>query len=388
MNKYYTIGQFAKKAGTTVRTIRYYDTIGLLKPTKILSNGYRQYSEKDFLKLQKISTLQYLGFSLEEVFPMLMNENPQSDFKDSILLQIELVNKKINYLEGLRESLRKVNTLLDQGTVEWDRITDLIRLANEENRIIKSYQSVNNLLTRIKIHNRYTSHKNSWYLWLSKQINTLNSNRLLEIGCGNGELWKSSRINIRNREFFLTDINSDMLSETKNNLGGDFNYMVMDCESITFKRNYFDTVIVNHVLYYLNDLNKGIAEIHRVLNHEGILYCSAYSMKDMHEIVDLVRSFNSDIYLLENQAYEKFCLENGEKILSKFFSIIELREYKDQIRIDNSQALIDYIMSFPGNQNEIIGKNMVAFKSYIDRIIGKTGYFTVTKLAGVFICKK
>ena len=54
MEKYYTTGQFAKMAGVTLRTIRYYDKIGLLKPSHILDNGYRQYCNKDLITLQKI----------------------------------------------------------------------------------------------------------------------------------------------------------------------------------------------------------------------------------------------------------------------------------------------------------------------------------------------
>ena len=63
MEKYYTTGQFAKMAGVTLRTIRYYDKIGLLKPSHILDNGYRQYCNKDLITLQKILALKELGFT-------------------------------------------------------------------------------------------------------------------------------------------------------------------------------------------------------------------------------------------------------------------------------------------------------------------------------------
>ena len=50
-------------AGVTLRTIRYYDKIGLLKPSHILDNGYRQYCNKDLITLQKILALKELGFT-------------------------------------------------------------------------------------------------------------------------------------------------------------------------------------------------------------------------------------------------------------------------------------------------------------------------------------
>ena len=67
---YYTSGEFAKKANVTLRTIRYYDRQGILKPSKVADNGYRLYTDADFAKLQKILSLKYLGFSLEELMTM------------------------------------------------------------------------------------------------------------------------------------------------------------------------------------------------------------------------------------------------------------------------------------------------------------------------------
>lgn len=48
-----TTGRVAKMMGISVRTLRYYDQIGLLKPSATLSNGRRQYSKEDMLELEK-----------------------------------------------------------------------------------------------------------------------------------------------------------------------------------------------------------------------------------------------------------------------------------------------------------------------------------------------
>ena len=80
MEKLYSTGEFAKIAGVTIRTIRYYDKIGLLKPTKVLNNGYRRYCNNDLITLQKIVSLKQLGFSLEEIYP-LIQDNDKNSFK-------------------------------------------------------------------------------------------------------------------------------------------------------------------------------------------------------------------------------------------------------------------------------------------------------------------
>ncbi len=63
----YSIGEIAKKTGVSIRTLRYYDEIGLLQPTKDPSSGHRIYTEEDILQLHKIMSLKFIGLSLEEI---------------------------------------------------------------------------------------------------------------------------------------------------------------------------------------------------------------------------------------------------------------------------------------------------------------------------------
>ena len=67
MPKYYTSGEFAKKAHVSIRTIRYYDQKNLLKPSTRTTSGARRYTDADFAKLQQILLLKYLGFSLSDI---------------------------------------------------------------------------------------------------------------------------------------------------------------------------------------------------------------------------------------------------------------------------------------------------------------------------------
>lgn len=67
----YTIGEFAQKANVSIRTLRYYDNIGLLKPSDYSEGGHRLYSNDDLTILKKIKALQFLGFPLKEIKDML-----------------------------------------------------------------------------------------------------------------------------------------------------------------------------------------------------------------------------------------------------------------------------------------------------------------------------
>lgn len=378
---YYKTGQFAKLANVSERTIRYYDKIGLLKPSFVMENGYRQYSDLDLLKLQKILCLKHLGFSIEEIFPMVMDN---STLKASFDLQIDLISSKIHHLQGLRDALKRAS---DSQDLSWNMILSLVQLSNEESLIIEQYKNTKNLNDRISLHEKYSVNAEGWFSWLFRQIEFSKVNRLLELGCGNGKLWKENSIDLRNREIFLSDISEGMVEEVRKSLGSDFNCIVCDVEKIPFKDDYFDTIIANHVLFYLNDLDMGLSEIRRVLNKNGIFYCSTYGKEHMKEITDICKSFDSNVQLSNHNLFDIFGLENGEKILSKYFSKVKRIDYEDSLEITKAQPLIDYIMSCHGNQNEILGPRLVEFKEYVEGLLEKHGTIHITKQAGVFVCE-
>ena len=378
---YYKTGQFAKLANVSERTIRYYNKIGLLKPSFVMENGYRQYSDLDLLKLQKILSLKHLGFSIEEIFPMVMDN---TNLKESFDLQIDLIEDKISHLQSLKDALKRASQTPD---LSWNMILSLVQLSNEETNIIEQYKNAKNLNDRISLHEKYSTNKQGWFNWLFNQIDFSRVNRLLELGCGNGKLWQENRIDLRNREIFLSDISEGMVEEVRNKLGSDFNCIVADAEKIPFKDSYFDSIIANHVLFYLNDLNLGLKEISRVLKPDGILYCSTYGKNHMKEITEIVQNFDSRINLSNHSLYDIFGLENGESILKKYFFNVQRMDYEDSLEITESKPLIDYIMSCHGNQNEILGPRLNEFKEYIEELLKNSGKIVVTKQACLFICK-
>ncbi len=375
---YYKTGQFAKLANVSERTIRYYDKIGLLKPSFVMENGYRQYSDLDLLKLQKILSLKHLGFRIEEIFPMVMDN---TNLKESFDLQMHLIDDKISHLQSLKDALKRASQSED---LSWNMILSLVQLSNEETTIIEQYKNAKNLNDRILLHEKYSTNKQGWFRWLFEKIDFSKINRLLELGCGNGKLWQENKVELRNREIFLSDISDGMIDEVRNKLGSDFNCIVANAEKIPFKDAYFDAILANHVLFYLNDLNLGLKEISRVLKCDGIFYCSTYGKEHMKEITEIVQNFDARINLSNHSLYDIFGLENGEAILKHYFSNVERMDYQDSLEITESKPLIDYIMSCHGNQNEILGPRLFEFKEYIESILKSEGKIIVTKQAGMF----
>src|SRR5579875_1270542 len=68
------VGELAKHAGLTVRTLHHYDTIGLLRPAARSQAGYRLYDRADVARLHGIQALRRMGLSLSDIADLLDNE--------------------------------------------------------------------------------------------------------------------------------------------------------------------------------------------------------------------------------------------------------------------------------------------------------------------------
>lgn len=94
-----TVKEVSRIAGISVRTLHYYDEIGLLRPETVTGAGYRVYGEKELVRLQQILFFRELGFQLKEIKNIM--ENPSFDEKEALLKQRDLLQLKRERLLGL-----------------------------------------------------------------------------------------------------------------------------------------------------------------------------------------------------------------------------------------------------------------------------------------------
>ncbi|WP_446212856.1 MerR family transcriptional regulator [Micromonospora sp. IBSANI012] len=95
----YTVGQVAKAARVTVRTLHHYDEIGLLSPSGRTAAGYRRYDDADLERLQHIRFYRELGFPLEEIAAIL--DDPTADPGAHLRRQHELLSGRIGKLQEM-----------------------------------------------------------------------------------------------------------------------------------------------------------------------------------------------------------------------------------------------------------------------------------------------
>ncbi len=104
------INEVSKLTGVTIRTLHYYDQIGLLAPTEVTEAGYRLYDKNALFRLAQIMFFKELDFPLEEIKKIM--SRPDFDTQKALLNQKELLMKKRDRLDGL---IKLVDKTIDGG---------------------------------------------------------------------------------------------------------------------------------------------------------------------------------------------------------------------------------------------------------------------------------
>ena len=103
------IGEAAARSGLPAKTIRYYEEVGLIRPTRRAANRYRDYDDTDVHRLRFVQRARSLGFSLEqcrELLTLWQDESRASaDVKALALQHIAEIEERIRQLEAMRDTL-------------------------------------------------------------------------------------------------------------------------------------------------------------------------------------------------------------------------------------------------------------------------------------------
>ncbi|NPC94735.1 MerR family transcriptional regulator [Bacillus sp. WMMC1349] len=137
----YSIGEFSKKTATTIRTLHYYDEIGLLKPSYVSEKGRRYYTNHDFVTLQRILTLKFLGYSLEQIKGFFQEET--WDLKDTLSFQKKVMYQRKQQIENVIKALdRALHIIEDYQEIEPSVFITLIhsiQMEHEQKKWLKGF---------------------------------------------------------------------------------------------------------------------------------------------------------------------------------------------------------------------------------------------------------
>jgi DNA-binding transcriptional MerR regulator len=129
----YRASEFAREAGVTVRALHHYDRLGLLKPSRRTASGYRLYGGRDFVRLQQIVTLKFIGFPLKQIKDVL--ERDRRDLATTLRFQRIILSEKSRRLTQAVRAVEEAEALLarggEPGHEAFAKIIEVIEMQND-----------------------------------------------------------------------------------------------------------------------------------------------------------------------------------------------------------------------------------------------------------------
>jgi MerR family transcriptional regulator, thiopeptide resistance regulator len=129
--KRWSTGEVAKQRNISVRTLRYYDQIGLLSPGFKDENGKRYYSEEDLFTLEKIMILKSLSLPLEEIREVLK----QLSYKQILVSHYNYLQEQLSELQTSISNTASLINMTDlEESLSWDRVTELVQHSQKRSK--------------------------------------------------------------------------------------------------------------------------------------------------------------------------------------------------------------------------------------------------------------
>lgn len=243
-----------------------------------------------------------------------------------------------------------LDTSLAEDASEREKASMSIRHINDQDYLLRErYKDASDFSACLQIIKPLLTSQIDYHRWIFSKVRKAPRCRVLELGCGPGDLWRENAGLIpADWEITLSDFSAGMLKDTEKNLSTvnhRFTFQVIDAQSIPFEAASFDRVIADCMLYHVPDRARAIAEISRVLKPGGYLYAATFSKRIFSELEKLLQACKMTTWLDTIGFASTFCLENGREQLAPHFSRIKPHRLKNTLVVTDVEPLLTLMQS-------------------------------------------
>lgn len=391
MEKKMTSGEIAKKAGVTQKAVRLYDEKGLLKPSDYSEGNYRLYDKEALQVLEKIVALKQIGFSLEEIRDNLI-KGEATDVEEALRIQLKTMEEKRYQIEKVIDS---INRTLERktGKLDWDDVAGIVQNVSIDQKADEWHWDAL----------KHTSE--DWHVTLFDYINVKENEKVLDLGCGYGKIWRNSWKRIpKGTKVFGYDVHGSWaddfekyIEENKGELADKAEFK-LEFEDLTketawkkIKKEKEYSLILAHYLYFeVKNIEDIVANASKVLSKDGVFSYNGYAINWWYTyFLKDFKAMGLDTSFIDAgiKAQQKAQRES-EAMLKKYFSKIEGVELGNSWHYNNSEDIVEKMLeNFEDNKKYILDNKKI-IKEYYDAKIKKDGEIVCDRISVFWNCYK
>lgn len=392
MKNLYTIGQLAKLAGISTKTLRVYERKGLLIPERNDENKYRMYGEEAVRTLEKIQLMKWLDFSLDQIAEFLqLYENVSRE--RMLLEQKRLLEKK-------RAQLNTVIAHVDRAVQE-------CKLDEQDsNTFLKSLGSIVRNQRADELVGHLARHSNNepwgWSRFVVDTVGFQPDMRVLDAGAGWGNLWRCNEerlpdglsVTCVDRRNTHMETFCAFLEEQKaagKFVNNEFTFVWDDLETMSFEKNY-DRIFFNHTVSHIADRKALYRKFYEALAETGVLTCTWGGYLFYDNMQPFFREFFGTCPELDKGlAKHKERADAWEQELREVFPIVENHAYVIKLNFATAEEFLDYIVQVCKPVREVLELRREEFLSYLrgkEVLKNEQGVYEFTRDTCLFTCRK
>lgn len=387
MEKLYTVGELARRAGVSARTIRFYEEKGLLRPRERSTGGYRLYDDSAIVRLQEILMMKYVGLPLEEISQAL-EQGEDLPVAGLLARQRELVLEERRRLDRILEIIDQAGRHCLQGQLPITRFVEIMQLLTKN-------QQAN---FRYGLYERYGTSGQRWHEWMFEQLSLEPGTRVLDVGCGHGNVWHGSwekipgdcRITLLDKETgglqFLHGIYLERRRELSD--GTELFFLCEDAEKWKCPSEAYDLILAGHLWSYIRDREGLLKKLRRGLTEGGRLvstFTSRVSAGDVNRLLEpVLRKKVLESYEERGHAFAA----EMEDLFAGEFSGFSRKVFHNGLRIDQPEELLRYLCNLDGELEMRIRAREQEVRKYLQELARQGQTPEISTEGTCYCCRK